>query len=107
MGTSTRWVPCYICVCMCVYELQKFTVQTICYMILYSYSVYVNMGQCPAKSPFWIVFQVFKFFSFSMNSKELLSNGPYMHPKLIITLLGTEFIISLQALLFFSLSWKI
>ena len=29
------------------------------------------MGQCPAKSPFWVVFQVFKFFDqFSVNCKE-------------------------------------
>ena len=36
-----------------------------------------DMGQCPTKSPFWVVFQVLNFFSsFSVNSKELLSNGP-------------------------------
>ena len=35
------------------------------------------------KSPFWIVFQVFKF---SVNSKEFLANGPYawaIHHKVI------------------------
>ena len=36
-----------------------------------------HMGQCPAKSSFWIVFQVFKFFEFSMNWKEPLPNGFY------------------------------
>ena len=33
----------------------------------------ISFGQCPAKSPFWVVFQVFKI---SAISKELLSNGP-------------------------------
>ena len=34
------------------------------------------MGQCPAKSPFWVVFSslIFKFFNFP---SEPLSNGPY------------------------------
>ena len=26
--------------------------------------IYIYMGQCPAESPFWLVFQVFKFFDF-------------------------------------------
>ena len=31
------------------------------YNIIY---IYIYMGQCPAESPFWLVFQVFKFFDF-------------------------------------------
>ena len=94
----TRWVPLLagsppIYVCMCVHGFKKFTEQTICHTLLYSYSVYVNMGQCPG---FWIVFQVFNFFSISMNSKELLSNGPYTHPKMIITIINYSSINEVQ-----------
>ena len=54
------------------------------------------MGQCPAESPFCLVFQVFNFFLFYLNTHELLSNGPYASSiGLFLTkLLGTEFIIS-------------
>ena len=47
------------------------------------------MGQCPAKSPFWNFF-------IAMNSKELLSNDPYVSyiGLSFIKLLGTELIIS-------------
>ena len=36
------------------------------------------LGQCPAKSPFWLVFQVFNFFLFSLNTNELLF-GRFLH----------------------------
>ena len=41
-------------------------------------------------------FSSFQFFSFSVNSKELLSNGPYasLIGLSIIKLLGTEFLIN-------------
>ena len=52
------------------------------------------MGQCPANSPYWVVFKFLNLFS--VNSKELLSNGPYASiiGLSIIKLLGTELIVS-------------
>ena len=37
--------------------------------------MYICVGQCLSKSPFWVVFQA--FFLIFRESKELLSNGPY------------------------------
>ena len=55
--------------------------------------IYIYMEQCPAESLFWLVFQVFKF---SLNTYELMSNGPYASQiGLSLTkLLGAEFKIS-------------
>ena len=39
--------------------------------------VYIHMGQCPAKSPFLVVLQVFNFLKFSVNCKEPPSDGSY------------------------------
>ena len=35
----------------------------------------IYIWECPAKSPYFLKFSI--FFSFSVNFKELLSNGPY------------------------------
>ena len=40
-----------------------FSQGTVFRAIIYLY-IYIYMGQCPAESPFWLVFQVFKFFDF-------------------------------------------
>ena len=39
------------------------TPMTYIHTCIYIY-IYIYMGQCPAESPFWLVFQVFKFFDF-------------------------------------------
>ena len=58
-----------MCVCMCV---------CVCVCTCMCVCVCVYYNNIWDSSPFWIVFQVFfkKFFSFSVNAKELLSNGP-------------------------------
>ena len=48
--------------------------------ILCIYRNHNDMGQCPAKSSFCFTF--FFFFKFSVNSEELLSDGPYASDKL-------------------------
>ena len=45
---------------------------------LFAY-VCMYMGQCPAKSPFWVVFRVFNFIYFLRTAKSLYQKM-IMHP---------------------------